>query len=245
MRRRAIAAVVAILLAAVGSVLLARYVALADQRAMAGMDPVTVLVVTEPIAEGTPADEVAGLVTAETVPAAAVSPGSVTALDQLVGKVAATDLLPGEQVLAHRFTEPEELAQSIAVEVPPGLHQVTVRLDAARVLGGHLAAGDTVGVFMSREPEPRETRLVLHKVLVTRVQGGIAAPAAASPTGEPAETAAEPVPGEVVMVTLAVDAGDAAKLVFAGEYERIWLSLEGTEASAEDAGTVTRENLYP
>ena len=245
MKRRAVAALAAVMLAAVGSILLARYVAMADQRAMAGMDPVTVLVVTEPIAEGTPADEVAGLVTAQTLPATAASPGSVTSLDQLDGQVVATQLLPGEQLLAHRFVEPDALVDPAAVEVPVGMHQVTIRLDAARVMGGHLSAGDTVGVFMSREPDLHETRLVLHKVLVTRVQGGIPAPVDTAATAEPVDpTAPEPVPAELVMVTLALDAPGAQKVVFAAEYERIWLSLEDVAAPEGDSGTVTKESLF-
>ena len=245
MNRRAIAAVTAMLLAVVGSVLLARYVAVADQRAMAGMEPVTVLVVTGPIAEGTPAEDVAELVTTRAIPATAASPDSVTSLDQVAGRLAATELLPGEHLLVHRFVEPEELAVSTELEVPPGLHRVTIRLDSARVLGGHLRAGDTVGVFMSWEPEPRETRLVLHKVLVTRVQGGISPADPAAPQDPAAPAAPEPAAADSVMVTLALDTAAAQKVIFAAEYERIWLSLEDAEVPDADAGTATRENLFP
>ena len=244
MRRRVVAALAAVVLAALGSILLARYVAVADERAMAGLEPVTVLVATEPIAEGTPAGELAGLVSTRAIPAAAVSPGAVTALEDLQGRVAATDLVAGEQLLAHRFTEPEELTAPAAGQVPPGMHQVTIPLDAARSVGGHLSTGDTVGVLLSHE-SPQETHLQLHKVLVTRVQGGIPAPSAQpAPEEAGAPVPDEPVPADAVLVTLALDAAGAQKVAFAAEFGQVWLSLEDAAAPDDDLGTVTRENLF-
>jgi pilus assembly protein CpaB len=243
-RRRVVAAFAAVVLAALGSILLARYVAVADERAMAGLEPVTVLVVTEPIAQGTPAEELEGLVSTRAIPVAAVSPGAVTALEDLQGRVAATDLVAGEQLLEHRFTEPEELAAPAAALVPPGMHQVTIPLDAARSVGGHLSTGDTVGVLLSHNTF-EETHLQLHKVLVTRVQGGISAPAAEpAPKEAGAPAPGEPVPADTVLVTLALDAAGAQKVAFAAEFGSVWLSLEDAAAPEDDPGTVTRENLF-
>ena len=252
MHRRVVAAIVAILLASVGAVLLLGYVANADQRALAGMDPVTVLVVAAPIAEGTPADELDELVTSEALPASAVAPGAMTSLSQVTGQVAVTDLEPGEQVLSQRFTEPEAFIPTSEVEVPLGMHEITIGLDSVRVLGGHLAAGETVGVFVSFEYEeganPEQTHLVLHKVLVTRVQGGVAAPepapAASSPDSLEAPAATEPQPAGYVMVTLALTAPDAETMIFANEFGSVWLSLENADASEEGARIVTKEVVY-
>lgn len=55
MNRRLVSAIAAGVLAILGAVLLVSYVNNADSRAMADMDPVEVLVVSAPIAQGTPA----------------------------------------------------------------------------------------------------------------------------------------------------------------------------------------------
>ncbi|MFH5824271.1 Flp pilus assembly protein CpaB [Georgenia sp. AZ-5] len=240
MKRRVLAAVAAIVLAVLGGALVLTYVAAADERAMAGMEPATVLVVAQPVAQGTPAEDLADLVAPEELPAAAVVPGAVADLDDLAGKVATTDLQVGEQLLAARFAEPG-VVDTGAVEIPPGMHQVSVLLEPRRVVGGHLAPGDTVGAFVSFA-EPARTRLAFNKVLVTDVQGGITPPA---PTDQEQAPAPDVAPTESVMVTLAVSAPDAERLVFAAEHGSLWLSLEPDDATTDGTRIVTEENVYP
>ncbi|ROR73244.1 Flp pilus assembly protein CpaB [Bogoriella caseilytica] len=243
MNRRVLAAVVALLLAAVGSFVLLQYVSAADQRAVAGLEPVRVLVTTEAIAEGTPAEDLAESVSSELVPATAVGPGALSSLDELGGQVTATALEPGEQVLAGRFILPEELAETAEVEVPDDLHQVSILLEPQRVLGGQLAPGAAVGVIISVDGEDPRTHLTLHQVLVTRVQGGITS---ASPEAEDgsAPPAPAPMPEGSVMVTLALSPDEAEKLVFAAEFERVWLSLEGPEAPESGTRIVARDTVH-
>ncbi|MCK6208947.1 hypothetical protein KZX45_00110 [Georgenia sp. EYE_87] len=261
------AAIAAVLLAVVGGAVLFGYVAQADARAVAALEPVEVLVVSAPISEGTGADALTDSVTTETIPGSAVAPGALTSLDDVTGMVTAGELVPGEQLVSHRFVTTEVAASRTEVEVPAGLHQVTVQLDPVRVLGGHLTEGDAVGVFISLPAESAEsedeeaaaapgsagnqTHLVLHRALVTRVQGAVApapeadsdeaAPAAAT---EAAQAPAEAVPTSQIMVTLALNAPDAEKLVYAAEFASIWLSLEDDEAIADGTRAVTRENVF-
>ena len=164
-----------------GRPLLLGYVSGADRRAMAGMQTQTVLVLTQPVPEGTSADELAELVETKTLPSVAVAPGAVTDLDALSGRVATAALEPGEQLMAARFADPAALAEADKIQVPRGMHEFTIRLEVQRVLGGQLAAGDTVGVFVSidRKDNPR-THMVLPEALVTAVVGGI------EPTTQPA-----------------------------------------------------------
>jgi pilus assembly protein CpaB len=261
------AALAAVLLAIVGGTALFSYVAQADARAVAALEPVEVLVVSAPISEGTTAEALAESVTMESIPGSAVAPGALTNLDAVTGMVTVGELVPGEQLVSHRFASVEVAAARTAVELPAGFHQVTVQLDPVRVLGGHLTEGDAVGVFISLPAESEEadgeevapapdltgnqTHLVLHKALVTRVQGAVAAvpeaesedvaPAAAT---EAAPAPAEAVPTTQIMVTLALNAPDAEKLVFAAEFASIWLSIEDDEASADGTRAVTRENVF-
>ncbi|MPV90353.1 hypothetical protein GB882_16890 [Georgenia ruanii] len=240
----------AILLAAIGALVLVTYVGNADERAMAGMRTTEVLVVTAPVAEGTPAADLKEAVTLETLPAKAVPAGAVATLDSLAGKVITADLQPGEQLLAARFADPATLAKAGAVEVPPNMHEVSVLLDPQRVVGGRVTAGDTVGVFVSLGGK---THLTLHKVLVTHVQGGVVPPAQDGATTDVAPAAAgdggaaatpEPAPSSSVMVTFALSAPDAEKVVFAAESASIWLSKEGAEVPQDGTRVVTEGNVY-
>ena len=232
MKRRIIAAVAALLMAAVGAVQLYSYVHHADERAMAGLDTAEVLVVKEPIAEGTPADQLRKSLETKTLPVVAVAPGATTDLDQLTGLVANTTLQPGEQVIPVRFSDPATLDEAATRPVPRGMQEVSLLLDSQRALGGNLAPGDAVGVFFSVDGR---THLSLHDVTVSRVQGGLEAVAAE----ESSDETPAPLPETSVMVTLAVSAADAKKVVHAAEHGTIWLSNEPTDAVATGTRAIT------
>ena len=240
MKRRIIAGITALLLAGVGAVVLFAYVGNADRRALAGMQPADVLVVTALVPEGTTAEALGKLVSTKTLPAAAIAEGALSSLTAISGQVATTDLQPGEQVLASRFADPASLLDPDTVKIPAGLQQLSVSLDQQRVLGGHLTAGAAVGVFLSVPKDgedPAQTHLVLNKVLVTKVDGGSSTPV---PEGDdaPATTAGSPV-----MVTLAVNARDAETLVYGAEHGTLWLSLEPADAVVSGTRVVIRDKV--
>jgi pilus assembly protein CpaB len=264
MSRRILAIVAATVVALLGAAIVLVYAIGADRRALAEQAPVNVVVTTASVPEGTPVEQLGDVVVTKEIPASAVVPGAMTNLQDVEGMVTQADLQPGEQLLASRFGTPDELASASDVEIPEGLHQVTIPLSAERVLGGHVSAGNSVGVFVSLDgndgstdesgvalpPEPNRTQLILNKVLVTRVQGGVVVPAAGQ-TANAAEqdeaevaTPVEPQPAAQLMITLAVSPHDAERVVFAAEYARIWLSLEDDAAPTDSAGIVTEENLF-
>lgn len=235
MKRRVLAVVTALLLAVVGGLLLLVYVANADQRAMADLEPVTVLVLTKPVPEGATSGELAAAVEERALPGTAVAPGAATNLRELDGRVATTGMEPGEQLLLSRLADPALLEAAEGVTVPKGLHQVSVQLDAQRAVGATVTAGSTVGVFFStKEPDAR-TELGLHKVLVTAVHGAL-------PEGEgSAATGAAPAP---LTVTLALAGPAAQKVVFAAEHGTIWLSSEPSDAPTTRTPATTQKGLY-
>jgi pilus assembly protein CpaB len=239
-RRRLLAASAALVLALVGTVVLVAYVRGADTRALAGVQTVDVLVVQQPVPAGTAAAELAGLVGVEQVPVKAAVPGRVTDLADLAGQVATVDLQPGEQLLASRFQRPDDLQAPGTVAVPVGLQEVSVLLEPQRAIGGRLAAGDTVGVLVSLDTPA--THAVLHRVLVTQVQG---APAPVPTDGE-TETASAgaPAPAASLMVTLAVSAGQAEAVVFGAEHGTLWLTLEPAGADISGTDVITPDNIY-
>jgi pilus assembly protein CpaB len=240
-RRRLLAALAALLLAATGAVVLLAYVRGADARALAGVQTVEVLVVDRPVPEGTPGEELTDLVRTEQLPAKAAVPGAVTDLGELAGRVATVDLQPGEQLLAGRFAAPEDVEVPGTVAPPDGASEVSLLLEPQRAVGGRLAAGDTVGVHVSTT-EPAATHVVLNRVLVTQVQG---APAPA-PDGEGTDTASSggAAPSASLMVTLGLRPEQAEAVVLGMEHGTVWLSLEPEGADLGGTEVLTPENIY-
>lgn len=246
MKRRIIAAVVAVLLAGAGALGLFAYVQRADARALAGQETVEVLVVTTAVPEHTPSEQLGKSVESKLLPRVSVSEGVLTSLDEVQGLITAVDLQPGEQVLASRFIDQARLITPVSAPVPAGLQEVSVQLDTQRVVGGNLKPGDTVGVFLStviehpkNEENPKDslTHLTFHRVLVTKVQGGL--------ESLPAEEGAAPMPeGKSVMVTFAVTAAQAEKIVWTAEYGTIWLSNENADADQHGTKIMQEERLY-
>lgn len=240
MNRRILAAIAATVLAAAGAVTLFLYLTSAEAAAKARWSPTNVLVVVAPVARGTAAEALGDKVAIRQVPQASVVNGSVTNVTELIGKVAFTDLVPGEQVLASRFIDPQVYANTTDVEVPKGMQQLSLALETQRVIGGRLSKGDLVGVFITaKEPTPA-TRLALHKILVSRVDGGTSD--ADTPAAQAASKASEVATGKI-MVTLVVNASDAQKIVWAMENGSVWLGLENTESTDAGATVVTAESV--
>jgi pilus assembly protein CpaB len=239
--RRLLAALAALLLALVGTVVLVAYVRGADARALEGVQTVEVLVVDRPVPAGTPADQLGDLVRTELLPVKAATEGRVEDLAELAGRVADVDLEPGEQLLAGRFVDPEELTVPGTVAAPAGAVEVSILLEPQRAVGGRLAAGDTVGVHVSIS-DPTSTHVVLHRVLVTRVQG---APAPA-PDGEGTDTASSggAAPTASLLVTLGLRPEQAEAVVFGMEHGTVWLSLEPADVDVSGTEVVTPENVY-
>jgi pilus assembly protein CpaB len=241
-RRRLLAAAAALVLALVGGVVLVAYARGADARAMAGMDTVQVLVVDQPVAAGTRAEDLAALVRTEQLPAKAAVAGRVTDLTALAGEVATVDLQPGEQLLAGRFAAPQSLQAPGTVAVPVGTEEVSVLLEPQRAVGGRLAAGDRVGVFLSLDTP--STHAVLHRVLVTQVQGAPVPVDTASDTGTDTASAGAAAPSASLLVTLALTAEQAEGVVFGAEHGTLWLSLEPETADLDGTEVITSDNVY-
>ena len=248
MRRRLLAALLALFLAATGAVVLLAYVRGADARALAGVQTVDVLVVDRPVPEGTPAEELTDLVRTERLPVKATVEGGVSDLDELAGQVATADLQPGEQLRAARFAVPEDLTVPGTVAPPEGTSEVSVLLEPQRAVGGRLAAGDEIGVYVSMTLENEAgktvgaTHATLHGALVTQVQGA-PAPATGDGTTETASSG-QAAPTGSVLVTMALPARDAELVVFGMEHGTVWLTLEPEGADRSGTKIVTQGNVY-
>jgi len=247
-KSRMLAGVSAVVLAIVGAVLIVSYAQGADQRAMKDMDPTGVLVVTKSVPAGSSLDVVKASVTSQQVPATAVSKTALKNLDDSVGKVAAVDLVPGEQLLAERLIAPADAKSDGTVKVPAGFQEVSFQLDPQRVVGGRITVGDHVGIALDfkdgtdkAKPDVPTTQLTLRKVLVTAVQR--AAQATAKPTdGTNAQDAA--IPEGALIITVAVNDIDANKIIFTSINGELWLTKEPLDAQDNGPFIARKDNVY-
>ena len=247
MRIRIIAIAIAAVLAVVGVVVLVNAFRVAGQSAAGGSELVSVLVVKTEIPAGTSSADLGTSIETEQVPAAYVPDGAVRSAGQLSGKVASVTLEPGEQLLASRWVTPSELASSGgSAAVPAGLQQVSIAVDAQRTAAGHIGVGDHVGVFVSLEAsgtDPAITELLLNNVLVTSVGGASGSTAGSSGTGSATGTSTASSVSGSTLVTFALSADDAQKLVYGAEFGRVWLSLQNDKSTPVTTGPATRTGL--
>lgn len=256
---RIIGAIVAVILVVVGGLAIFLYVQNADVRAAQGQKLESVYIVQTPIPKGTSGASIQNQVKIEQLPASAIQPGIVTNLSTLENKVANTDLLQGDQLVMARFSSPEELAAGGTVPVPKGMQEVTIALAAPQMVGGQVKAGDHVGIVYTgvdgrtnttntgAQNSGEVTQFLYQQVLVTDVIFGVAATqtstapnsnSGSNSNGSTAQTAG------TLMVTFAVTALQASKIIFAAQHggnnsSTLWLTLQnsGTTAGAPQIGS--------
>ena len=209
----------------------------------------SVLVVKSVIPRQTSVDQIAPVVELTQIPVDLIAPGAVSSLDDIqAGLVTATELLPGEQLLIERFVDPRVQSRLV---VPEGLQEITISLPAPRILGGSLVAGDTVGVvasFVVKTEDSKDlpsTTFILHKVLVTAVQFSNADATAIEQSIGITQNSVNRYPAESVLVTLAVSATDAARIVYTAEFGTMWLTLEGPNAAVGNEGIFDIGDFVP
>jgi pilus assembly protein CpaB len=241
--RRVLALIGALALAGIGTLVLVLFVNTAEDRALKGEEVVEVLVVQKAVPAGTAVSALAGDVTTEKIPAKVVNRGAVSDLSQLSGLVANVDLVEGDQLTTARFATPEQFSPSRSqIKVPTGLLEITVTLDPSRTVGGTIRPGDTVAFISSFTDGGKQTKVTMHKLLVTNVQG---APLAVAPTDGTAVANARPAaPEGTLLVTLAVDTRSAQRIAFSAEFGTVYLAREPADAPVGATGTETFESIF-
>lgn len=248
MKTRLLGGIVALVLAIVGTLLLVSYVQASEARAQQDLQPVEVLVLQEQIPKGSDLEKIKSAVKLTSLPSASIPNGALKSLDGLNGKVAAVELLPGEPLLGARLADPDSLSGPGSVPVPNGMQEISVQLEAQRVVGGRVAAGDTVGIVMLFDkgalkdaPDIETGQQVFHKVLVTSVQRSLAKASTGSDAAEQVNTE---LPTGQLIVTFARDDADAAKIAFGAHFGSLWLTKEPSTATEGAPLVVKKPELY-
>jgi len=152
MGRRSLLLIAAFVVAAIGAAFIFLYVQGVDDRALAGQQPVQVLVVKTTIPAGTTGAQAvsSGALQIKKIARDAAAPGALSEVEPIRGLVALAPLFPGEQLLRAKFGA--GAAASSGLPIPSGLLAVSVQLgDPARV-AGFVQPGAEVAVFVTLSP---------------------------------------------------------------------------------------------
>ena len=155
-RRRILGILIAFVLATVGTIALVGYVQSAKDKAVAEEALVDVYVVDQLVPKGADSTTIMSSVSLEQIPARLMQTGAITDLEALGTDVAATDLQPGDQLLAARLVVPGKCHR--------GSHRQGAGFDVAGARAGgwrHPAEGRSrrrVPVVRSVQPRRRRAQ---------------------------------------------------------------------------------------
>jgi pilus assembly protein CpaB len=263
MNRRVTAVVVAVLLALLGTAAVLAYVRSADNRAVAGQEPVEVYVAQKFVPAGTSlSDAVADdLISQEQVAAKGVPSTPLPTMSSSTAQlVAVSDIQPGELVLADRFGS--QPASKTPLKIPAGQMAVTVALTDPAHVGPFVTAGSQIVVFdtfnvqhalgvtpagdhiQDGYDKTRATRILVSKVTVLAVG---ASTTAQDPTTlqQAAQTnGAAQGPQATTMYTLAVTQSQAELLVHGTQTGTLYFALLTDASTVTTDGGVNDRNLF-
>lgn len=249
MTRRILTIVLAIVLAviATGAVLL--YVKGADNRALKGQHPVSVLVANQQVPAGITAGTALadGMFTRQMLPARSVPSDAVRAITPQLKALVLSSELPSGQLLLRPILV-TALAAHTGIAIPAGMVALSLQFCLARDVSGYVQPGSEVAVFNTFVVGPSgsaskscngisaqqgvkgaKTRLVLPKVKVLAV--GPATPATgtsgttATSTAFSQSSAAQLSTDTIMLITVAVNQTEAEQLIHLDELQVPYLAL--------------------
>lgn len=195
--------------------------------------PVNVLVATQLIEQGTSGDTVGVghlFRTTKLLPKQ-MSTGAFVDPASLRGRVAATDIYPGQQLSAADFTT----GGSIISQLAPSQRAVAVPLDSAHGLLGDISAGNHVDVYVSFAGHGATgtpfLRLLAPNVTVLK--------AGQAPSGGLGGS----IGNQTSNVVLELNIHQAAELAFVGDNGKIWLTLRPGGGSPPGKETINEASI--
>jgi len=253
MSRRTVALIAAVVLAALGTLVLISYVNGLEDDALKGQETLNVFVAKDTIVAGVSGDTASGqgLITGTQVPAKFVPEGAITSLQEIAGKIAAVDIFQDEIIVGARFVAPGS-AIGGGLPIPAGKQAVSIQVGAPAGVNGFIQPGNQVSLivnfdrkFVDRAGQSVDSRLdgpfahyLLQNVDVLAVGTRVVA-AATQANGE--TTAADTA---CCILTLSVSPGQAEQLVWAINNTQPYFTLLPKDAPAVRVPGRTATNLF-
>lgn len=148
---RVLLLVAAVVVAGLGALLVFLYANQADERAIADLEPVTVLVAQDRVTAGTTLAQAQsdGAFAEESRPAAAVPPGYDVDLTDREQDVITSTLYPGEVLISQKLGDPTSLRR---LPIPEGKIGASFTFGDPNRVGDFVAPGSRVAVFVTFQP---------------------------------------------------------------------------------------------
>lgn len=199
----------------------------------ATIQPVTVVVANNDIAAGSLADELIeqGAVRTEEIPAAELVPGAIQSVNQLAGGTFIQGFARDQQITSTGLQQ-----QTRTFEVPEGFEAVAVQIDFVPGAAGYVNPGDRVNLYGVYNTSSTDRLAPRAELLLTNVEvldvdltipprRGTASTGADGSANQPQRAS-----GSAVTYLLALRTGDAEKVIYQTEFERLYASLPADEA---------------
>jgi len=240
--RRRILLVVAVVVAALGAVLVFLYAQDAEDRAAEKFAASPVLVATQQINPGESASDAfnAGKLLSQDVPADQQVAGSTNDGTAFLDTVALTTIYPGEQLITQKFGTVEDIESAATLPLPKGMVGKAIVLDDSSRISGFTKPGTRVGMLITGTFPPStepETRLLLDQVTILAT--GLTT---ITPTNS--DGTVNPDSAPLSQYVLALKPRDAARLELAQTFGKISLVLLEADTDLKIGDAITSETLF-
>ncbi|MCL6477974.1 MAG: Flp pilus assembly protein CpaB [Peptococcaceae bacterium] len=163
-----------------------------------------------------PARQVIGeqMVEIKEMPANYIGPSVIGRKEEVVGKIARSEIYPGEQIIKNKVASPQDPGEGLAMLVEPGRRAMTVAVNDVSGVAGLLKPGDHVDILatVSVNKDTPITSLIVQNVRVLAVNKAMAAEAdAKQPQNGTLTLSVDPV--EAQQLTLATEKGSIRALL--------------------------------
>lgn len=158
----------------------------------------------------------AGMLAWRKVPADTVHPEAIHNLQDLQGRITASEIIPGEQILWSRLL-PEGQVPGMAFTIPEDKRAITIAVNEVIGVGGFVKPGDKVDVLATFETDPPVTTTVLENISVLAI-------------AQEMESYQDPTAKLGTSVTFALYPSQVERLVLAESQGTLRLSLRSPQA---------------
>lgn len=238
MGRRTLLLIAALVVAALGTVLIFLYVNNLEEDALDGAAPVEVLVATQQVAPGTTAADASndGAFEIQTVPASAAPVGVLSDITLISDQVALAPIFPGQQILAQMFGPPGASASS-GLTVPKDKLAMSVQLGDPERVAGFVAPGSDVTLFWT--DDDGDTVVIIPKINILAT--GATTLATQITTDESGESTTAEIPQAIL--TLEADQLQAQRIITAQANGAIYFGILGDGTQTRTGLVTTPEDL--
>lgn len=164
------------------------------------------------------------------MPSNYANPASLGRPEEVVGKIARSDIYTGEQVLKNNIASPNDPAEGLAMTVEPGRRAMTVAINDITGVAGLLRPGDQVDI-LGTLPVGNQTitSLIVQNIRILAVNKSTSESSDSKP-GQTGTLTLSLSPGEAQQLTLAAEKGNI-RVLLRTPADKDWVSVPSTNVN--------------